>query len=586
MTAVVAPRTSSDDHGCGGVGSVFDALDPSAPAFNMAALLERWAEVQPDTVAVAVARGRSPDGEARFDERTFGELNAMADRYARALAQAGLKAGDRAVLFVIDPIEFFALVFACCKLQVVFVLIDPGMGVKPLLKCVEEQQPKAVLGIAKAHVLRTLFPRAFRSARLRVLVGGSFFPGARALSRLVSALPESERDEPFPRGALDPNVPAAIFYTSGSTGIPKGVVFTHAMMGGQARAIRDLFDFEPGEPHVACFPLFALIAGSIGMSAVVPEMNLAKPADTDPERVLEAFRRYGARSGFGSPALWDPFSRWIEEQHAGGDPVELPEVRRLLTAGAPVSPALHARLLKALPNGDVFTPYGATEALPIAFIGGREVLAKTAGKTSEGKGTCVGAPVPGVEVRVIRITDDVIERFSPELEVPRGEIGEIVVKGPLISRVYDKRPEHTALSKIEDPSGGFFHRMGDVGYLDDEGRLWFCGRKSHRVVTESGSLFSVPCEAILETHPKVARAALTWVGERPRQTPVMCAELEPGVVETPALIDELKALLKGHDITKGVERVLVHPRFPVDRRHNAKIEREKLSEWATARLGR
>lgn len=576
--APAAPTTATSE-------SVFAALDPSAPGFNMAALLERWAELQPDTVAVAVGRGAGSDGSPRFDERTFGELNAMADRYARALSKAGLKAGDRAVLFVIDPIEFFALVFACCKLQVVFVLIDPGMGVKPLLKCVEEQQPKAILGIAKAHVLRTVFAGAFKSATLRVLVGSSFFPGAKALSKMVDALPASERDAPFPREALDPNVPAAIFYTSGSTGIPKGVVFTHAMMGGQAKAIRDLFDFEPGEPHVACFPLFALIAGSIGMSAVVPEMNLAKPADTDPEKVVEAFRRYGARSGFGSPALWEPFSRYVEERHDNGAPIELEEVTRLLTAGAPVSPALHQRLLRALPNGDVFTPYGATEALPIAFIGGREVLAKTAARTSEGKGTCVGAPVPGVCVRVIRVTDDVIERFSSDLEVPRGEIGEIIVKGPLISRVYDKRPQHTALSKIEDEDG-FFHRMGDVGYLDDEGRLWFCGRKSHRVVTSEGTLYSVPCEAVCETHSKVARAALTWVGERPQQTPVMCVELEEGVVETAALVEEVKVLLAGNAITKGISHVRVHPKFPVDRRHNAKIEREKLSVWAASQLGR
>src|SRR5690606_29149348 len=127
----------------------------------------------------------------------------------------------------------------------------------------------------------------------------------------------------------------------------KGVVFTHAMMGGQQSAIRAMLDYRPGEAHVACFPPFALIAASLGMSAVVPEMDVTKPAATDPERVLDAFRKYEASSGFASPALWDPFSRYLVEKN-----FTLPSVTRVATAGAPVQPSLHERLLQGLPNGD------------------------------------------------------------------------------------------------------------------------------------------------------------------------------------------------------------------------------------------
>jgi len=369
------------------VENAFDTLDPYAHGFNIAEVLEHWARVQPDVLAVARADGRGDDGHSVFLGRTFGELNAQSDRWAQALCAAGVTSGDRVLLFITDPIDFFTAVYACCKLQAVWVLIDPGMGVKNMLECVAEQRPTALLGIRKAQVLARVFGRAFKTVKARVLVGGSWFPGARALTKMVERLPADVRDAPLAREQRDPGDTTAIFYTSGSTGVPKGVVFTHSMMGAQQRAMREMFDLQPGTTQVACFPPFALIVASLGMSAVVPEMEVAKPAATDPERVLDALRSYDAQSAFASPALWEPFSR-----HVVAHDVKLPHLKKVLTAGAPVQPALHERLLSALPNGDVFTPYGATEALPIAAIGGREVLAHTAAETRAGGGTCVGKP--------------------------------------------------------------------------------------------------------------------------------------------------------------------------------------------------
>jgi acyl-CoA synthetase (AMP-forming)/AMP-acid ligase II len=561
-----------------GVENAFDRVDPSAPGFNIAEVLEHWARVQPETVAVARADGRGPDGRSRFSERTFAELDAESARWAQAMRRAGVHPGDRVLIFIVDPIDFFTAVFACNKAQAVWVLIDPGMGVKNLLECVAEQQPTALLGIAKAQLLARIFRKPFSSLKARLLVGGGWFPGARSLTKLVEKLPEDARNAPLSREQRDPADAQAILYTSGSTGVPKGVVFTNTMMGTQFGAIRKQFDWGPPEAHVACFPPFAMIAATLGMSAIVPEMDPARPAATDPERVRDALDAYEAKSAFASPALWEPFSRWCEEHGA-----KFPHVTKLTTAGAPVPPALHERLLAALPNGDVFTPYGATEALPIAGIGARQVLAETADDTRAGKGTCVGQPVDGMVVKVIEISDEPIERFREDLELPRGEMGELIVKAPWISKRYDQRPRHNELSKMISEDDRWYHRMGDIGWIDEQGRVWFCGRKSHRVVDGERRWFSVPVEAVFEEHARVRRAALAWLGERPSQTPVVCVELESGVLDD-ALRAELRALAEAHAHTQDIELFLAHESFPVDRRHNAKIEREKLAAWASAQL--
>ena len=339
---------------------------------------------------------------------------------------------------------------------------------------------------------------------------------------------------------------------------------------------------KAGDVDVACFLPFALFSVAMGMTAVFPDMDMRYPGRADPRRVLEAFLDEDATSAFGSPALWEPFARFLD---ATG--TSLPRVKRLLTAGAPVRPRLHERLVHRLPRGDVFTPYGATEALPVAFIGGRRVLDETAAQTRGGAGTCVGKPVACVEVRIIGITDDDIPVWTSALELPRGAVGEIVVRGDVVTEVYDQRPAQTARAKIVD-GDAVWHRMGDVGYLDAVGDLWFCGRKAHRVTTTSGVLHSISVEALFEHDGRVARAALVGVGPADAQRAVVCIELQPDVVRGRLRDDELRrGLLAQVAAMPGappIDALLFHPQFPVDRRHNAKIEREALALWATARM--
>ena len=539
---------------------------------NVCELPRAFAATQPDVAALVDKKsGR---------QLTFAQFNQALDRASAALLLAGLKPGDRAALFVATGIEFVVLVNACFQAGVVPVLIDPGMGAKNVLACVREQRPVGLIGVGKAHLLRTLFRGAFASVRTQVLVAGRFFPGAQSLAAL-----EAKVSGPAPMHAPGAHEVAAVLYTSGSTGAPKGVLYTHGMLAGQALAIRDMFGIKPGEVDVACFLPFGLFSVAMGMTAVFPDMDFRFPAKAKPERVLAALE--GATSAFASPALWEPFSAYLEATRRS-----LPGLKRVLTAGAPVRPQLHERLLKHLPDGDVFTPYGATEALPVAFMNGRAVLAETAAQTRSGKGTCVGALAPNVAVKIIAITDEALPTLADARELPPGDVGEIIVRGPCVTRAYDdahseRAREANLKSKIADASApeGFWHRMGDCGYFDAQGRLWFCGRKAHRVESAHGTLHSIPVEAVAE-EGAFSRAAFVGVGERGRQRGVVIFEVD-GARPRLAPDWEQRTLsdLKTRLGTEGLHAALLHfGKLPVDRRHNAKLEREALAAWAATRL--
>jgi acyl-CoA synthetase (AMP-forming)/AMP-acid ligase II len=472
--------------------------------------------------------------------------------------------------------EFFALVFALFKIGAVAVLVDPGMGRRRMVECLGAVEAEALVGIPQAHLLRILHPRAFRSVRMHVTVGRRWFWGGPRLKDLCS-----EPWGPHEMAPTQRDDPAAIIFTTGSTGPPKGVLYLHGMFSAQVSILRDHFGITPGEVDLPTFPLFALFAPALGMTAVLPDMDPTRPARVDPVKIIEAIRDNDVTNMFGSPALLDRVARYGQARG-----VKLPSLRRVISAGAPVPPVTLERfgsLLEA--EAEIHTPYGATEALPVTSIGSREILGQTREESARGGGTCVGRPVPGMAVRVIEISDQPIESWSDDLVMPTGEIGEIVVRGPVVTPEYCTDPAATRLAKIRAGSNAW-HRMGDVGRFDEQGRLWFCGRKAHRVVTADGTMFTVPCEAVFNRHPRVFRSALVGVGAPPRQRPVMCVELEAGDDGSgkAQLTEELLATAWRHDLTRSIETILYHPAFPVDIRHNAKIFREKLAVWAAGKM--
>jgi acyl-CoA synthetase (AMP-forming)/AMP-acid ligase II len=386
-----------------------------------------------------------------------------------------------------------------------------------------------------------------------------------------------EGEEPFALAQRGPDDDAAILFTSGSTGTPKGVVNRQAMFVAQVEAIREMFGFGPGGVMVQAFAAFALFDLSWGHLAVIPKMDLSKPATADPADFVAAIRKNQANLAFGSPIVWQNVLRWCERT---GE--RLPELDRVVSVGAPIPAYLHRRMLPYLrPGTEIWTPYGATEAMPVTKIGTSEVLAVEE-RTRRGEGTCVGVPAPGIEIRLIRVTDDAVPNWDDALAVSAGEIGEICVSGEQVSREYRDLPEANARSKIRD-GARTWHRMGDLGRLDADGRLWFCGRKAHRLTTRMGMIPNIPVEQVYNEHPAVFRTALVGVGPAGDQRPVLCVELEEGRSWSPALEAELRELARGTPWDGVVQAFVPHPGFPTDARHNSKIRNEDLAAWATAR---
>jgi acyl-CoA synthetase (AMP-forming)/AMP-acid ligase II len=541
---------------------------------NIAAALPRLACERPAQVAM-----RCPGGNGRYGvELTYAQLDARSDAIAAGLAKRGIVRGTRTVVMVRPTPEFFLVMFALFKAGAVPVLVDPGIDKRALKQCLDEARPEAFIGIPLAMFAKALLGWA-KSARIRISTGSRAWCADATLAQVERA---GAGASPQLAGTQPDDI-AAILFTSGSTGVPKGVVYRHRHFVAQVDMLRDAFGMRPGGVDLPTFPPFALFDPALGLTSIIPDMDPTRPARADPRKLHAAIGTFGVDQLFGSPALMRVLA---------GHGEALPTVKRVTSAGAPVPPDVVARMLELLPGDARFwTPYGATECLPVAAIEGRELLSLRE-RTESGAGTCVGRPVPPNEVRIIRIGDDAIPEWNDDLLVGAGQVGEITVAGPTATDAYWNRDAQTALAKIREtlPGGSvrIVHRMGDLGWFDGEGRLWFCGRKSQRVVVdETTTLCTEQVEPVFNVHPDVARSALVGVGPKGAQTALLCVELERGVdaQQWPRIAGELRHIADGHAHTARVRAFLRYPKpFPVDIRHNAKIGREKLAAWAAKNL--
>ncbi|MEC9092841.1 MAG: fatty acid CoA ligase family protein [Planctomycetota bacterium] len=554
-------------------------------ATNVGMLLTDSARAIPDQIAIAVSE---PKGEKRhYQQMSFQELDRETDLIAAGFTAAGARKGMRLALLVRPGMDFIKLVFGMFKSGLVPILVDPGMGRNNLIQCLSETEPEGFVAIPIAQATRCLLRRRFPKAKFNITVGRRWFWGGKTLKQLVElGKKKTARDRnQYQLNAVKSQDPAAVIFTTGSTGIPKGVLYSHKNFVEQVEEIRDYYHIRPGSVDISGFPLFALFNAGMGVTTVVPKMDFTRPADVNPTEIISAVSDWNADQSFGSPALWTTVGRYCEANN-----VVLPSLKRVLTAGAPVAPHILRRLKKIIAeDGDIHTPYGATEALPVASIDATTVINETAEKTEKGKGTCVGNRFPGIQTRIIEISDDPISDISQTKELEPFEIGELMVQGDVVTEMYVTRTDSNRYHKVRQ-GDSFWHRMGDVGYLDDRERFWFCGRKSHRLNTASGPMYTIPCEAIFNTHESIYRTALVGIGDQMQQQPVLVIETWPQQKPTTPLdeeklLTELKSIGNKSDLTRSIQKFLFIDKMPVDIRHNSKIFREELTVWAEKKLG-
>ena len=547
---------------------------------NIARYLPEMAARQPDALAIALPLRSLPDGSVEYRRVSYRELDEESDVIAHALVAAGIERGMPTALMVRPGPDFFALSFAMAKLGAVPIVIDPGIGLSRLKTCLAEAEPLAFIGIGTAHAARWALGWARKSLRHLITVGGRAWFGGITLEQAKRKAGHDRGTFPIAQTRSDET--AAILFTSGSTGVPKGAVYSHGNFAAQVDTLRRISGVEPGEIDLPTLPVFALFDPALGMSTIVPDMDPTRPASVDPRKLVSAIQQFGVTNMFASPAVLNVLAR-----HGMENGVKLPTLKRVVCAGAPVQPVIMERFLSMLnPDARIVTPYGATEALPVCAVDSREILQEEViRRTASGGGVLVGRPLDEVQLSIIGVDDGPIEAWNPSLTVAQGVIGEIVVQGPMVTSSYRNRPQSTRLAKIRTDHG-LAHRMGDLGYLDTDGRLWFCGRKSHRVETTEGTLYSVPCEMVFNSHDDVYRSALVRVQLAGQTRPVLCVELEPRSrhADKARLRQQLLALGAGHEVTSSIRHIVFHPGFPVDTRHNAKIDRERLGRWAQGRI--
>ena len=542
--------------------------------YNIGQMLAETAAQSPFRPAIVFPVGRDRQGRATTVQLSFAQLNTLCDRYAHGLSDYGIRQGERVLMMLRPNIDFIAVTFALLKIGAVPILIDPGMGRTAFLQCVAETEPVAMIGIPLAHVLSRLFPKPFRTIHRRVTAGRRWLWAGVTLAEL-----QATTDKPFPVAPTTTEDEGAVAFTSGSTGIPKGVVYLHGIFRENLKIMREAMDFREGDVHLAGMYIFALFNPALGVTTIIPDMDPRQPAKLNPVYFVEAIQTHGVTITLGSPTIFRIVNNYCQTNN-----IHLPSLRHVFMFGAAVPPRLIEQFSGLLDNGQVHTPFGATEALPITSISETEILGETGMLTEQGAGVCVGRPLGDAVIRIIPITDEPIARWDDALALPPGQIGEVVVKGSVVTRNYLNRPQKTAEAKIYE-GDCVWHRMGDIGYFDDQGRLWICGRKSHRVETAAGLLLTVQCEAIFNQHPAVARTALIGLGSYKQQRPVLIVEMKSGqqprsAAQKQQIIDELLALGAEYAHTRSIQTVLFHPAFPVDVRHNAKIQREKLAVWA------
>jgi acyl-CoA synthetase (AMP-forming)/AMP-acid ligase II len=535
------------------------------PFRSVADRLRANARAFPDRPAL-----RYPSGEPGvYHTRTFAQIDRDSDAVAAGLARAGLRPGARTIVLMPITPDLVTLVVALFKAGAVPIIVDPGMGLRRMLHCYRMVGAEVFIGVPVMHLVRWLRSRTFGQVDLTVTTGRRWPGGPLTLRELGRAAAGPPSVRPGPDDLM------MISFTTGSTGAAKGVESTYGALDATVNTATGVYGLTADDVCLVTSMPFMFLHLLIGATSVLPEIDFRRVAAADPAVIARAVDDEQVTAMFASPALLDPLAR-----HLSATGTRLASLRCVVSGGAPVSTDLVAQLRGRIApeDGNVYATYGATEATPIASIESRDLLRpETRAATENGGGVCVGVPIGGTGLRIVRVTGT---QPLTAVDVARGEVGEILVTGPVVSRRYLAPAAANATMKLLD-GDRIWHRTGDVGRLDDAGRVWFYGRRDDIVTTADGILYPVACESVLNVHDDVYRTAVVGIGEPGRQRPVVCVELRSGAGpgRWQSIAGELRAIAARHPSTVPLTEFVRHPGLPVDIRHNAKIDRPALARW-------
>jgi olefin beta-lactone synthetase len=526
--------------------------------------LQANAEKNPDKAAFIYPH------KGNWETLTYAQLLEWTNHFARGLQACSLTPGMRAAILTPPSIEFFPFAFALLKLGIVPVIVDPAIGLKKLGICINESKPDIFFGNTLTHTLRKIFGWGKETIKHNLTINQVKHQASNTNIHHLSF-------------TIENSSPAAIIFTSGSTGIPKGVLYSQENFSAQLDLLQETFNITEDEIDLPAFPLYVIIDALLGVTSVIPDVNFPIPKKTNPQKVLNAIQKFKVTNMFASPVVLEILANFLSnsQQHTPSSTraAGLQSLKRVITAGAPATIPLQEKFRKILDNNtDLFGIYGATESLPIAKVESKEIFSLKE-KTAQGAGICLGAPIEGVIVRVIKISDEPIETWQESLLAKPNVVGEITVQSAATTRTYLHRQDANQLSKIKHGEE-FIHRLGDVGYFDEEGRLWYCGRKSQRVKIHDDVFFTEQIEGIFNIHPTVSRTALVGLNHEP----ILWVQPNQGESNQDTIRQELITLAKGHPQAAQIKTFLFMKQFPTDVRHNSKIIREELTLLAKKRL--
>ena len=554
-----ARTTGLDDDVQAATGTPLPASDKQCGDLLPGVLHALEARAEDNSVAVVEVGGASI---------SWRELNSRVQDIAAGLVRAGLQPGDRVALLVPPSIELTVALYAVWRAGGVIVVADKGLGLRGMGRALRGARLDALI----AGSAGLLAARAMRLPGRRFAVRE---PGGRArhLGRVDATLPALAAAGHGHPAAADatPGEPAAVLFTSGATGPAKGVLYLHRQVRAQLQLIRSSYGLTPDDRIVAAFAPFALYGPALGIQSVVPRTDVTQPARLTAAALADAALALGATVVFASPAALRNVVRTAPALTAA-QRAALAAVRLLMSAGASVPARLLQQVQQVLPHADLHTPYGMTEALPLTDVSLAQILA-----AGDGDGVCVGKPLAGVEIRLAALGPD--GEPATELTATPAVTGEIWARAAHIRHRYDS----SWVVDLAAHGHPGWHRTGDVGQLDDHGRLWVQGRSVHVITTAAGPVTPVGIELRVEAAlagqpPPPSYPAAAAVGVGPAGTQQVVVVLEGAGPElAPPSVTDLVRTAAG----VPVAAVLVISTLPVDIRHNSKIDRAAVSRWAT-----